>query len=214
MAEGEHGGKGGAGGGTPKRRMVVRWGRATFEDVEPEDALDLAADAAAEGAAHRERDQPPPEPGPRPETPAKRIGRERRQDVIDRQRRLRVLLALSVAMVAVLLLQFFADVADPYLLAEPPANILGTWVTEDPVYAATSFVISDELFELHLGEDGTYQFDIRSIRAIETEDSWRFEITYTSPEEGDLEHVFFLYADGTARVRNPSHVVWTRLPSG
>ena len=35
MAEGEQGGKGGARGGTPKRRMIVRWGRATFEDVEP-----------------------------------------------------------------------------------------------------------------------------------------------------------------------------------
>ena len=214
MAEGEHGGKGGAGGGTPKRRMLVRWGRAIFEDVEPEDALDLAADAATEGAAHRERDQPTPEPGPRPETSTRRTGGERRQDAIRGQRRLKAALAFFIVIDVVLLVDRFTDVPDPNLLTEPPPSILGTWQTEDPVYAGRVFVISKDQFELRLSDDGNYRFNIRSIRGIETGDRWRFDITYTHPEEGDLDHVFFLYEDGTARLRNPLDVVWTRLPSG
>ena len=201
MAEGEQGGKGGARGGTPKRRMIVRWGRATFEDVEPGDSQDLATDAAEEGAAQ-------------PETPARRAGGERRQDVIRGQRRLKMALAFFVAIDVFLLVQRFTDVADPNLLTEPPPSILGTWLTEDSVYSGRVFVISEEQFELRLSDDGNYQFDIRSIQGIEIEDSWRFDIIYTNPEEGDMDHVFFLYEDGTARLRNPPDVVWTRLPSG
>ena len=201
MAEGEQGGKGGARGGTPKRRMIVRWGRATFEDVEPGDSQDLATDAAEEGAAQ-------------PETPASRTGGERRQDVIRGQRRLKMALAFFVAIDVFLLVQRFTDVADPNLLTEPPPSILGTWLTEDSVYSGRVFVISEEQFELRLSDDGNYQFDIRSIQGIEIEDSWRFDIIYTNPEEGDMDHVFFLYEDGTARLRNPPDVVWTRLPSG
>ena len=201
MAEGEQGGKGGARGGTPKRRMIVRWGRATFEDVEPGDSQDLATDAAEEGAAQ-------------PETPTRRTGGERRQDVIRGQRRLKVALAFFVAIDVFLLVQRFTDVADPNLLTELPPSILGTWLTEDSVYSGRVFVISEEQFELRLSDDGNYQFDIRSIQGIETEDSWRFDIIYTNPEEGDMDHVFFLYEDGTARLRNRPDVVWTRLPSG
>ena len=57
MAEGEQGGKGGARGGTPKRRMIVRWGKATFVDVEPGDSQDTGAaeeGAAQNGDAYRE----------------------------------------------------------------------------------------------------------------------------------------------------------------
>ena len=212
MAEGEQGGKGGARGGTPKRRMIVRWGRATFEDVEPGDSQDT--DAAEEGAAQPEGDQPPPEPSSEPETPTRRTGEERRQDVIRGQRRLKVALTFFIAIDVVLLVERCTDVADPNLLTEPPPSILGTWLTEDPVYSGRVFVISKEQFELRLSDDGNYQFDIRSIRGTETEDSWRCDIMYTNPEEGDVEHVFFLYEDGTARLRNPPDVVWTRLPSG
>ena len=214
MAEGEQGGKGGPPGGKPKRRMIVRWGRATFEDVEPGDSQDLATDAAEEGAAQPEGDQPTPDPGSEPGTPTRRTGGERRQDVIRRQRRVKMALAFFVAVDVFLLVERFTDVADPNLLTEPPPSILGTWLTEDPIYSGRAFVISEEQFELRLRDDGNYQFDIRSIRGIETEDHWRFEIIYTNPEEGDVEHVFFLYEDGTARLRNPPDVVWTRLPSG
>jgi hypothetical protein len=217
MSEGEHGGKGEPEGRRRKRKMTVRWGRAFFEDIGPEDDVD--GDAAAEGAAPGESDQPPPEPGSTPETRTGSIegewrGPERRKNVIRRERRFKITLAVMVAMVAILLLQLYVDWADPTLLSGPPPGIVGTWVTEDSVYAGTAFVISDELFELRLGEDGNYRFDIRSIRGIESANSWRFDITYTSPEEGDLQHVFFLYADGTARLKNPSHVVWTRLRAG
>ena len=197
MAEGEQGGKGGAPGGTPKRRMIVRWGKATF--VEPGDSQDT--DAAEEGAAQTE-------------TPTRRTRGERWQDVIRAQRRLKAALAFFIVMDVVLLVDRFTDVPDPNLLTEPPPSILGTWQTEDPVYAGRVFVISKDQFELRLSDDGNYRFNIRSIRGVETGDRWRFDITYTDPEEGDLDHVFFLYEDGTARLRNPPDVVWTRLPSG
>ena len=199
MAEGEQGGKGGARGGKPKRRMIIRWGRATFVDVEPGDSQDT--DAAEEGAAQTG-------------TPTRRTGGERRQDVIRGQRRLKAALAFFIVIDVVLLVERFTDVPDPNLLTEPPPSILGTWQTEDPAYSGRVFVISEEQFELRLSDDGNYRFDIRSIRGIETGDSWRFDIIYTHPEEGDLDHVFFLYEDGTARLRNPPDIVWTRLPSG
>ena len=214
MAEGGQGGtgEGGARGGTPKRRMVVRWGRATFEDVEPGDSQDT--DAAEEGAAQPEGDQRSPEPRSEPDTPTRRRGGERRQDVIRSLRRLKMALAFFIAIDVLLLVDRFTDVADPNLLTEPPPSILGTWLTEDPVYSGRVFVISEQQFELRLSDDGNYQFDIRSIRRIETEDKWRFDILYTNPEEGDMVHVFFLYEDGTARLKNPPDVVWTRLPGG
>jgi hypothetical protein len=211
MPEGEHSGKGEAEGGTPKRRMVVRWGRAHFEDIEPGDPDHLDTDAAAEGDPQPEGNQPSPEPGAGPATERRRTGGERRLDVLRRQRRLKLAVVLLVAIDAVLLVDRFTVSDDPFLLTTPPPSILGTWVTEDPVYSGTAFVISDEVFELRLSEGGNNRFWIRSIRGVETEDSWRFEITYTSPEEGDLEHIFFLYADGTARLNNPPDVVWTRL---
>ncbi len=214
MAEGEQGGKGGARGGTPKRRMIVRWGRATFEDIEPGDPDYLETDAAVEGDPQPEGDRPSPEPRSEPGTPSRRTGGERRQDVIRSLRRLKAALAFFIAIDVVLLVDRFTDVADPNLLTEPPPSILGTWLTEDPVYSGRVFVISEEQFELRLSGDGNYRFDIRSIRRIETVDSWRFDIIYTIPEEGDMEHVFFLYEDGTARLKNPPDVVWTRLPSG
>ena len=221
-AEREHGATpeakgedGGTEGGTPRRRMVVRWGRAYFEEIQPGDSDYLPPDAEAEAEADSEPegDQPPPEPGAEPGKHQRRGG-ERRKDVVRRQRRLKVALVLLLAIDAVLLVQRFTDWSDPYLLTGPPPSILGTWVTDDPVYSGRTFVISQEVFELRLSEDGNYPFDIQSIRGIETEESWRFEITYTTLEEGDQEHVFFLYADGTARLSNPSSVVWTRLPSG
>ncbi len=211
MPEDEHSGKGGSEGGTPKRRMVVRWGRAHFEDIEPGDPDYLDTDAAAVGDPQPKGDQPSPEPRSEPETPTKRTGGERRLDVIRRQRRLKRALAFFMVIDVVLLVDRFADVPDPNLLTEPPPSILGTWLTEDPAYSGRVFVISEEQFELRLSGDGNYQFDIRSIRGIETEDSWRFDIIYTIPAEGDMEHVFFLYEDGTARLKNPSDVVWTRL---
>lgn len=212
--EGEHGLNGGAEDGAPQRRMVVRWGRAYFEEIEPGDPDYVAAGAVAEGDSEPEGDQPPPEPGAEPGTSNRRRGGEHRLDLVRRQRRLKVALVLLLAIDVTLLVQRFTDWGDPSVLTEPPASILGTWVTEDPVYSGRAFVISDEVFELRLSEDGNYQFDIRSIRSEETENSWKFEITYTSPEEGDQEHVFFLYADGTARLSNPPDIVWTRLPSG
>ena len=199
MAEGEQGGKGGTRGGTPKRKMIVRWGKATFVDVEPGDSQDT--DAAEEGAAQTG-------------TPTRRTGGERRQDVIRGQRRLKAALAFFIVIDVVLLVDRFTDVPDPNLLTEPPPSILGTWQTEDPAYAGRVFVISEDQFELRLSDDGNYRFNIRSIRGIETGDRWRFDITYTHPEEGDLDHVFFLHEDGTARLRNPPDIVWTRLPSG
>ncbi len=192
--------------------MVVRWGRAHFEDIEPGDSDYLDTDAAAEGDPQTQGNQPPPEPEAGPETRNRRSGGgERRLDVLRRQRRLKVAVVLLVVIDAGLLVDRFTDSDDPFLLTTPPPSIVGTWVTEDPVYSGTAFVISDEVFELRLSEGGNNRFWIRSIRGVETEDTWRFEITYTSPEEGDIEHIFFLYADGTARLKNPPDVVWTRL---
>jgi hypothetical protein len=212
-AEGEHDPNGEAEGGTAKRRMVVRWGRAHFEEIKPGDP-DYVEDAAADGDSEPDGDQPPPEPGTEQDGRNRRRGGERRLDVARRQRRLKIALVFLLAMDVVMLVQRFTDWGDPTLLSEVPPSILGTWVTEDPVYSGRAFAISAEVFELRLSEEGNYRFDIRSIRGVETENSWRFDITYASPEEGDQEHVFFLYADGTARLINPSDIVWTRLPSG
>ena len=211
MPEGEHSGKEGAEGGKPNRRMVVRWGKAHFEDIEPGDPDYLDTDAAAEGDAQPQGNQPSPEPGAGPATEKKRTGGERRLDVIRRQRRLKAALVLLVVIDVVLLVDRFTVPDDPFLLTTPPPSILGTWVTEDPAYSGTAFVISDQVFELRLSDGGNNRFWIRSIRGVEAEGSWRFEITYTSLEEGDIEHIFFLYADGTARLKNPPDVVWTRL---
>ena len=210
MADEEHGGTGGGEDGTPRRKMTVRWGKAVYEDVEPGDV----PDAPAEAATTEEGQGPPTHPPSESASPQwERKTGERREDIIRRERRLRIALGLGVATILVLLIQIWADRYDPFVISEPPPSIVGTWVTDDPRYAGRSFVISEEVFELRLGEDGNHQFDIRTIRETETEDSWMYEITYISPD-GDLVHSFFLHADGTVRVRNPPDIVWTRLPNG
>ena len=214
MADEEHGGAGKAGGGAPKQKMTVRWGKVVFEDVEAGDAADATpAPTTAESPA-RVRDTPrSPTPGPRSRPPSKKVAHERREGVSRTDRRLRIALGVSIAAIIVLLMRNPSGGSDALVIETPPPTIVGTWVTEHPRYAGRSFVISEQLFELHLAEDGVQQFDIRETREIETEDSWRYEIAYRS-SEGDIEHVFFLYPDGTVRVRNEPQVVWIRAPAG
>ena len=99
------------------------------------------------------------------------------------------------------------------LLDAPPEELVGMWVTENPRYSDTAFVIDYDHIELHLGEEaGIRSHPIQWIRAVQGLDSWGYEIAYES-SEGDLKLGINLYPDGVLRLRNPPEVVWTRQPS-
>ncbi len=145
---------------------------------------------------------------------ADRRGADRRSGVRRRGAWLKPALVIAVLAIAAFGLEIVVNgesfPAGSILLDAPPEELVGMWVTENPRYSDTPFVIDYDHIELHLGEEaGIRSHPIQSIRAVQGLDSWGYEISYES-SGGDLTLGVNLYPDGVLRLRNPPEVVWTR----
>ena len=171
-------------------------------------------DETAAGPAGASDDQPvPDQPEPTPEEmPGRRVARDRRRSGRRRQIRLQAALAVTVGLVAVLVLRGLWE-GDTSILPGPPVGILGTWVTDDPRYADRAFIISSETFELQLGDGLTSLGEIQTIRGVPMDEGWEYEINYASAD-GDQLFNFVVHPDGELRLRNPPDVVWRRTTEG
>ena len=146
-----------------------------------------------------------------------RTGPERSSGVRRSGARFKVVLLIGVAAIAV----FAPKIAgnrdssgeDFTVLAAPPEELVGTWVTEDPRYSGSALVIGHDHIELDPGEEGeSRSHPILSIRAVQGSDSWAYEIDYGSPG-GDRTMAVNLHPDGVLRLRNPADMVWRRKPT-
>ncbi len=131
--------------------------------------------------------------------------------------RFKAVLLIAVVAIAALALEIVANrqssAGDFTVLDAPPEELVGMWVTENPRYSDTPFVIDYDHIELHLGEEaGIRSHPILSIRALETPDSWAYEIDYGT---SDCERTMavHLHSDGVLRLKNPADMVWRRKPT-
>ncbi len=136
--------------------------------------------------------------------------RSRRSDV----RRRGVGLKASLVVIAVLALAIVVNRESSgdgsTVLAAPPEELVGTWVTEDPQFSARTFVIAYDHIELHLGEEsGIQSHQLVSIGGVQGADSWTYDITYTT-SQGDRTMTVHLHLDGVLRLKNPAEVVCRR----
>ena len=91
----------------------------------------------------------------------------------------------------------------------PPAELIGTWYTDEPRYVGRTITITREELRLDLGADGQEVHMIVSIRS-ESGDIYReYEITYAG-SGGDQVLGVFVFNNGLLRLRNPSEVSWRR----
>ncbi len=124
------------------------------------------------------------------------------------------MLLIAVTAITVLALEIVANREssgeDSTVLAAPPEELVGMWVTEDPRYSGSALVIGFDHIELDPGEEGEIRsHPILSIRAVEGTDSWAYEITYGT-SGGDRTIAVHLHPDGVLRLRNPADMVWRR----
>jgi hypothetical protein len=185
-----------------RRKLNLRWGRVVEDD-------ETAAEPAGASDDRPVPDQPEPTPE---ETPGKRFARDRRRSARRRQIRLQAALAVTVGLVAFLVLRGLWE-GDTSILPGPPVGIWGTWVTDDLRYADRGFIISAETFELKLGDGLTSLGELQTIRGVPVNEGWEYEINYTSPD-GDQLFNFVVHPDGELRLRNPPDVVWRKATEG
>ena len=125
--------------------------------------------------------------------------------------RLKAALLIAVAVIAVLALEIVVNrESSGDVLAAPPEELVGTWVTENPGYSDRALVIGYDHIELHLGEEGGIQsHPILLIRGVQGPDNWEYEIDYEG-SRGETTLAVHLYPDGVLRLRNPADMVWRR----
>ena len=125
--------------------------------------------------------------------------------------RLKAALLIAVAAIAVLALQIVVNrESSADVLAAPPEELVGMWVTENPGYSDRALVIGYDHIELHLGEEGGIRsHPILLIRGVQGPDNWEYEIDYEGPG-GETTLAVHLYPDGVLRLRNPADMVWRR----
>lgn len=142
---------------------------------------------------------------PRPLTGTQRLAvlRSRRQ-----QRLTRVGFAGVAATLAFLLTRVLIS-PDPAVLEEPPTDLLGTWVSDDPRYADRSFTIGVAEFHLQVGPTEVLLYPVREIRRVESENRIDYQITYVTPA-GDAVHEMQVDSEGVARLKNPRDATWVR----
>ena len=136
---------------------------------------------------------------------------ERPSDIRRGGARLKAALLIAVAAIAVLALQIVVNRESPDdVLAAPPEELVGTWVTENPGYSDRALVIGYDHIELHLGEEGGIRsHPILLIRRVQSPDNWEYEIDYEG-SGGETTLAVHLYPDGVLRLRNPADIVWRR----
>ena len=141
-----------------------------------------------------------------PETD-RRDSKERRIDIVRRNRRRRFLRGAGIALVAMLAVRAWVDRPPPSLDVLPP-SLLGNWMTDDERYADRAFVIGQDELQLHVGDSIETYHSMVSVQEVVEADHWAYEINYNSPDGPAME--FFLHADGALRLKNPNDVAWTR----
>ena len=140
-----------------------------------------------------------------------RRGPERRSGARRDRARFKAMLLIAVTAIAVLALDIAVDrESSGDVLAAPPEELVGMWVTENPGYSDRAFVIGYDHIELHLGEEGGIRsHPILLIRGVQGPDSWEYEIDYEG-SEGETTLAVHLHPDGVLRLRNPADMVWRR----
>ena len=144
-------------------------------------------------------------------------GPERRSGVRRSEARFKAVLLIAVAAIAVLAMEIVVNREssreNSTVLAAPPEELVGMWVTENPGYADRALMIDYDHIELHLGEEGGIRsHPILLIRAVQGPDSWAYEIDYESAQ-GERTVAVQLHPDGVLRLRNPANMVWRRKPT-
>ena len=144
-------------------------------------------------------------------------GPGRRSGVRQGGARFTAVLLMAVTAIAVLAVEIVVNresAGEEFtVLAAPPEELVGMWVTENPRYLGSALVIGYDHIELHLGEKGGIRsHPIVSIRALQGPGSWAYEIDYGSPG-GDPPLAVRLYPNGVLRLRNPADIVWRRKPT-
>jgi hypothetical protein len=93
-----------------------------------------------------------------------------------------------------------------------PREVAGRWVTSDPRYADRMLVIERDRVDLllELGAAGRERHPIDEVRGWDAGGSRGYRIRYGVNH--DLVMDVLIAADGTLRLKNPSDVVWRRLP--
>jgi hypothetical protein len=139
-------------------------------------------------------------------------GSERRTD-LQRQRKHRLLrgTALVVAALAGFWLTWIAVGPDPNSLDVFPPEILGTWRSPDPRYADRAIVVLQDELQLQLGEGDASVHRVRELRRTEDDDYIAYEFSYFTAD-GATSMELRVMPDGTARLKNPPDVVWSRVP--
>lgn len=122
-----------------------------------------------------------------------------------------LLAALGLASALVLLVTAPPERGEP--LDGVPRELSGRWQTNDARYAGRGLLIERGRVELHLemGADGRARHPILEVRGWEEERSRGYRIRYETPE-GDQTLDVFVAENGTLRLKNPSDVVWRRVP--
>ena len=140
-----------------------------------------------------------------------RRGPERRSGIRRDRARFKAMLLIAVTAITVLALDIAVDrESSGDVLAAPPEELVGMWVTENPGYSDRAFVICYDHIELHLGEGGGIRsHPILLIRGVQGPDSWEYEIDYEG-SGGEATLAVHLYPDGVLRLRNPADMVWRR----
>jgi len=138
--------------------------------------------------------------------------RERREAERRRLRiRLRFFLFVAVAFVVAVLPRFFPE---PSALGEaidtPPEALVGSWTTVDTLYADRALHIGTDVVALDMGPGLREWYPILSTTAWVEEGYTGFSITYETIEGDEMEVEVHLLSDGTLRLRNPSHMIWTK----
>lgn len=91
----------------------------------------------------------------------------------------------------------------------PPAEVLGTWMTEAPEYADRTFAITDTTLTLHQGEGRSVTHRIVAVQR-EAYSGWT-EFTFDYDQAGSrLTFSFQYFEPGEIRLRNQEHMVWRR----
>lgn len=98
---------------------------------------------------------------------------------------------------------------DPNVTSRAPEPLVGAWVTEEPRYAGRAFVVHPDEYHVAIGSDSVLMYALKEVRRIEQSEYDAYQVTYHT-RDGETTQEIHLYPDGTARLRNPSDVVWRR----
>jgi hypothetical protein len=120
------------------------------------------------------------------------------------------LCAVGLVAIVVLIATWPTEVGEAF--ADVPREIAGRWVTSDPRYADRMLVIEPDRVDLvlELGPEGRERHPIAQVRGWPEGTGRGYRIRYGA--DGELVVDLVIAGDGTLRLRNPSDVVWRRLP--